>query len=523
MRREADCDLCRERKKREKMRRATLAVEVVDAILLRSIDSWRRFVPGAVDTLRLPARRCFFSPGRVGWEDACAASIALQLARAHPDRRYTLISVDRRTPSERCFAQEKPPPNLTVETIDTRAKWQHLRATLGDEIERAVNALTPGNFTLAYDADAMKKLLEISPPGADELFAVTRLADLAQDESVARVVVDTAPTGHFLRLLELPHTAGEWVREFMRILLRYRELIPAGTLGQELVTASRSLHALEESLRSERSTVIVVTRPERIVLAETQRLIEELERRKINVAAVIANYVTPENDCPCDRSMRTEESERLARSLGAPALSEAEGSRPETIIPRQDQPVTTLDNLARSSPLRRLTAMPDSVLYVYASPASPRSAVEAIDQSENYGNVRAGGVSAVFTPVSQEAFSQDAIDRRAGDLEWLGEIGYRHQAVIAHLMRDTAVIPLRAFTLFSGEEALKRYLADNATHLGRVLQRLDGKQEWTLRVEFDPQRWHDALISRVDSLRDLQQQIDSAAPGKAFLLRKKCR
>lgn len=166
--------------------------------------------------------------------------------------------------------------------------------------------------------------------------------------------------------------------------------------------------------------------------------------------------------------------------------------------------------------------MSASVLYVYAitrDPAKPH--VEAIDQSHNYGSTKAGGVSAVFTPVSGEAFSQEAIDRRAGDLEWLGEVGYRHQAVVAHLMRDTAVIPLRAFTLFSGEEVLKRYLTDNAKTLAAMLKRLDGKQEWTLRIEFEPEKWRDSLSGRVPALRTLQKQIDSAAKGKAFLLRKK--
>ena len=166
--------------------------------------------------------------------------------------------------------------------------------------------------------------------------------------------------------------------------------------------------------------------------------------------------------------------------------------------------------------------MAASVLYVYAITREPaRPHVEAVDQTDNYGSTKAGGVSAVFTPVSREAFSQEAIDRRAGDLEWLGAIGYRHQAVIAHLMRDTAVIPLRAFTLFSGEDALKQFLSDNGERLADVLERLDGKQEWTIRIEFDPQKWHDALTGRVASLRELQGQIDSAAPGKAFLLRKK--
>jgi hypothetical protein len=162
------------------------------------------------------------------------------------------------------------------------------------------------------------------------------------------------------------------------------------------------------------------------------------------------------------------------------------------------------------------------VLYVYCVTAEPVSPdVEAIDQTRHFGHASADGVTAVYTPVSAEEFSQDVIDRRAGDLEWLGAIGYRHQAVVSELMKATAIVPLRAFTLFSSEEALRRYLHENADMLRKALDRLDGKQEWTLRVELEPQRWSDALVSRVDSLRELQREIDSAAPGKAFLLRKK--
>jgi len=162
------------------------------------------------------------------------------------------------------------------------------------------------------------------------------------------------------------------------------------------------------------------------------------------------------------------------------------------------------------------------VIYVYAitrEPATPD--VEGIDQTRRFGSTSIGGVSAVFTAVNAEGFSQEAIDSRAGDLEWLGAIGYRHQAVVQDVMKKTAVVPLRAFTLFSSEEALRAYLHENAEMLRKVLDRLDGKQEWTLQVEVEPQRWSESLVARVDSLRELQTQIDSAAPGKAFLLRKK--
>ncbi|MEA2336495.1 MAG: arsenite/tail-anchored protein-transporting ATPase [Thermoanaerobaculia bacterium] len=278
--------------------------------------------------------------GGVG-KTTSAASIALQLAANHPDKNYTVISVDPAHTLRDVFAHEPPPKNLTVETIDTRAKWRRFRDSLGEEIDRAIGAITPGGMTVAYDADAMKKLVEIAPPGADELFAITRLADLIADDSQAAIIVDTAPTGHFLRLIDLPATAGEWVREFMRILLRYRELIPAGSLGEELIRASRALHALEEAMRSDATRVIVVTRPERIVIAESKRLIAEIEQRGMKVGGVIANYVTPENDCACDQSLRGYEMDALA-DLGRDDV---------VIIERRDEPVTKLEELATLIPI----------------------------------------------------------------------------------------------------------------------------------------------------------------------------
>jgi hypothetical protein len=162
------------------------------------------------------------------------------------------------------------------------------------------------------------------------------------------------------------------------------------------------------------------------------------------------------------------------------------------------------------------------VLYVYAvtrEPVTPDT--EGVDGTRRFGTVTAGWVSAVFTAVPAEEFSQDVIDRRAGDLEWLGAIGYRHQAVVSDLMKSAAIVPLRAFTLFSSEEALRTYLYENNDMLEAALDRLDGKQEWTLRIELEPEKWSEALTSRVESLRALQGEIDTAAPGKAFLLRKK--
>lgn len=275
----------------------------------------------------------FAGKGGVG-KTTCATSVALQLAAKNPDKRYTIISVDPAHSLRDVFATEAPPKNLTVETIDTKAKWRRFRDSLGAEIAGAFNALAPRGMTLAHDEEAMRNLIEIAPPGADELFAITRLADLVADESLAGIIVDTAPTGHFLRLLELPRAAGDWVREFMRILLRYKDLIPPGSLGEELVHASRALRELETALHSEETAVTVVTRPERAVVDETMRLLEALRERGLHVDGVIANSVTPENECACDRSVRAHELSILAE------LGEVE------LIERRDAPPQTLAELA---------------------------------------------------------------------------------------------------------------------------------------------------------------------------------
>jgi len=164
------------------------------------------------------------------------------------------------------------------------------------------------------------------------------------------------------------------------------------------------------------------------------------------------------------------------------------------------------------------------ILYVYAfgrgrHPLPERA--EAIDGSDSVVAVDCGELAAFATPVDPVDYSQPVIDARSKDVEWLGAIGYRHQSVMAALMRGGTIIPLRAFTLFGSEESLRRHVEGEREQLMKMLDRLDGKQEWTLRIEFNAESWSEALVRRVDSLRELHEETQRASSGKAFLLRKK--
>ena len=330
---DCDCDSCRQRKEMEKRIEPDVPLSLAPraCVQLDSVARLRSWLQGKDQRFpdtgikRAESRRLdlgeahlvfFAGKGGVG-KTSTSSSVALQAAARFPDAQFTLISVDPAHSIRDVFAGESPPANLNVETIDTKAEWNRLRETLGDGIRRTVNALTPRNVSIAHDTEIMEQLIRIAPPGADELFAIMRLWDLINDQEQRRIFVDTAPTGHFLRLLELPETASEWVHEFMRILLKYKSMIPPGSLGEQLVRASKALSSFREFLRSDKCTTVVVTRPDRIVLEETRRLISSLKERQMHIAGTVANYLTPANDCSCDQSRRAGELEALTHVEGA--------------------------------------------------------------------------------------------------------------------------------------------------------------------------------------------------------------
>jgi hypothetical protein len=154
-------------------------------------------------------------------------------------------------------------------------------------------------------------------------------------------------------------------------------------------------------------------------------------------------------------------------------------------------------------------------LYVYAIGRAGHPLPDGVESIES------GALAAFYRPVVLEEYSQEAIDARAGDVEWLGAIGYRHQSVMNDLMRGGTIIPLRAFSLYSSADVLKAQLENNGGMYAKIIERLEGKQEWTLRIEFEPEAWSNALVERVESLRELAAEAEQASSGKAFLLRKK--
>jgi arsenite-transporting ATPase len=151
----------------------------------------------------------------------------------------------------------------------------------------------------------VSRLMDLAPPGIDELFGILSVADMLtpareptspdgeEAGSYDLVVVDTAATGHALRFLEMPDAARDWVQLLLRVLLKYRQIVPPGQLAVELVELSKSVRALQVLLHNPVDTrFIVVTRAAAVPRLETERLIRRLRRLRLAVPAVVVNAMT---------------------------------------------------------------------------------------------------------------------------------------------------------------------------------------------------------------------------------------
>jgi arsenite-transporting ATPase len=124
------------------------------------------------------------------------------------------------------------------------------------------------------------------------LEAIRRVTD---EGAYSTIVLDTAPTGHLLRFLELPEVALAWVRTFIKLLLKYKNVVRWGGVAEELVALSKSIKRVAALLTdAEHCEFVGVAIPERMSLEETARLAARLEALRVPVGRLVVNNVLPE-------------------------------------------------------------------------------------------------------------------------------------------------------------------------------------------------------------------------------------
>lgn len=111
-------------------------------------------------------------------------------------------------------------------------------------------------------------------------------------------------------------------------------------------------------------------------------------------------------------------------------------------------------------------------------------------------------------------YGERPIEEGLQDLAWVSSVAVPHEAVVEHLAKNGTVVPMKLFTLFRSDERALEHVAQQRKRIDRLVERIEGREEWGLRVLLDE-------VGALRAARAEAQAVSGGAPGAAFLLRKK--
>jgi len=258
----------------------------------------------------------FAGKGGVG-KTTLACATAMEIWALHPSRHTLLFSSDPAHSLADCLelpVGAEPRPilaGLDAQEVAAEEAFAEVREQYREELAEFM-AERMNHLDLTFDRAAMERLLDLAPPGLDEIMALTTVIDHLDSNRYDTVVLDASPSGHMLRLLELPELIEEWLKLFFRLLLKYRSVMRLPQLSSRLVELSKSVKRLRALLQDPHRTVAqVVTIPTAVAVAETAALIASLNRLGIAVPRLFVNQLTPTGDCSLYQAVHSREAAQL--------------------------------------------------------------------------------------------------------------------------------------------------------------------------------------------------------------------
>ncbi|KAK9785431.1 hypothetical protein WJX73_000873 [Symbiochloris irregularis] len=249
--------------------------------------------PTLQDLLDHDSLKWIFVGGKGGvGKTTCSCSLAVQLAARRQN--VLIISTDPAHNLSDAFKQKfTSAPTLVNGMTNLSAMEVDPQATQTD-------------FSRVDDASSSSFLGDLvsSFPGIDEAMSFAEVMRQVQTMDYDCIVFDTAPTGHTLRLLQLPTTIQKGLDKLMSLrsmmggaLDQITAMMGVGGDAQGSILAKLDeLKAVVEEVNTQfrdpdLTTFVCVCIPEFLSLYETERLVQELARNDIDTCNIIINQI----------------------------------------------------------------------------------------------------------------------------------------------------------------------------------------------------------------------------------------
>jgi len=257
---------------------------------------------------RISERKLVFFAGKGGTgKTTCSASFALNLAKK--GNKVLLVSTDMAHSLSQIFEtrigprETKIAENLWAIEVDPQKEAKKYMKRIKDTISKTVSSVI---------VEEIKKQINTAylSPGAEETAVFDKFIDLMEklDNPYSRIIFDTAPTGHTLRLLTLPELLEAWIDRLIKKRVQVMKMMKmASTLDDSLRAKverdpvievlnrrkERFILARNYLLDRKKSCFIFVLDAERLSILETVEAVSLLKKHGMNVDGIIVNRILP--------------------------------------------------------------------------------------------------------------------------------------------------------------------------------------------------------------------------------------
>ena len=245
----------------------------------------------------------FGGKGGVG-KTSCAIATAIALAK---NFKTLLISTDPAHSLSDCLEQQigykvvkvNGATNLSAFEVVAEEALSRFKSENQNELKKLL--VTSTNL----DNEDIDEMLALSIPGIDEVMSFKTIIDFIEEGEFDKYIVDTAPTGHALRLISSPKLLDEWIKVAARMRWKYRFMITSfsGSYQQDevdafLISLKKTVKRIENLLKNiAKCEFIPVCIPEAMAITETDRLLKDLAASGIIPRQIIVNNVMVSDGC----------------------------------------------------------------------------------------------------------------------------------------------------------------------------------------------------------------------------------
>jgi len=236
--------------------------------------------------------------GGVG-KTTVAAAIAWGMAAQHPNQKVRVISIDPAHSLGDAFGSTLShtatdlTSNLSGQEVDAEQVLDQFRADYLWELAEMMSGESgdeTASMKLAYGPEAWRMIVSQALPGIDEMLSLITVMELLESGEQDLIILDTAPTGHLLRFLEMPTALGDWLAWIFKLWIKYQNVLGRVELMGRLRTLRQRVMQAQKKLKDPAHTEFIgVLQAETAIAAEAVRLSQSLANMGISQNFVVHN------------------------------------------------------------------------------------------------------------------------------------------------------------------------------------------------------------------------------------------